>query len=151
MAFSTFIVLCKHHLSLVPKHVITPRRPCPREAVASPLPLSPSPRATTLLSAEIYLFWRFHVKGIIGFLDCIIHMEKVQRRKGTYGELLIFPPLFLVGCLEYNENTDLGPRRWWHAVTCFLPLPLSSVLAVVPYWPVWSWLSYCHGDVPWVT
>ena len=70
MAFSAFTMLCDYHLYEVLKHFPSPQKEsCSHEVVTPHSSLLPPALATTnlLLSLCIYLFWIFHINGIIPY------------------------------------------------------------------------------------
>lgn len=67
VTFSTFTVLCNHHLCLVPEHFITPPKK-PMRLISPSLftpPSRPRQPLTYFLSLYICLFWTVHVNGIV--------------------------------------------------------------------------------------
>ena len=70
VAFSRFSVLCHYHLCLVPRHVHHPKKkPCTHEAIALHSSTSAWPPLVFFLKTLwIYLFWTFHINGIIHYV-----------------------------------------------------------------------------------
>lgn len=66
MAFSTFTILCNYHLCPIAQQCHHPERKLPHP-LSSHSPLSPPPwcLATCFLSLSIYLYWVFHISGLI--------------------------------------------------------------------------------------
>ena len=73
MPFSTFTILCNHHLYQAPKYFRHPRgKLCIRWAVASRFPLlRPLESPVCILSLLVCLFWTFRTNGIIHGLLCL--------------------------------------------------------------------------------
>lgn len=64
-----------YHLLILEHFIISKRTPVPQSSHFSFLPSpSPSQPLTCFLSIWIYLFWRFHISGIIYYIVCCVRL-----------------------------------------------------------------------------